>query len=365
MGRVASKAGRCRLTGTISGSTSWTLGRGTARSWCPPEGQGEPILFDCADAYVAERFVANHEISNLAAVVASHLDIDHVRGLLPFLRNHFDAGHTVRRLVVGLDRVPRERDKNLQALVEQALAWERDPPHHGFELHPPFRTSTPLPLAEGPDWAVELVLPWYGTVTGELAEGGSDPNHCSAVLRVTRGDRSILVGGDAPLGSWERLEPERRAAHTIRSPHHGGEIRHHGQEWQEFSDVYDAVSAEVGVVSVGTNNGHGHPLEAHVAAIRRGGGCRLLCTQLTPRCQEDPVALRASALEHAGLVEWSYRHLAAPGHPHRRPPKEVPCAGSVVVWLPTDGSVQVEPAEGGRHAELLLRVDRPMCGGAT
>ncbi len=142
------------------------VGQGDCTFIVPPEGEGYPILFDCADLYTAERFVANHGIESLAAVVASHLDIDHVRGLLPFLENHFSAGRRVERLVLGLDRVPRRgRNRSLQALVERALDWEQEPPHDGFVLEPPFRTAVPLNLAAGADWSVKLVLPWYGAVT--------------------------------------------------------------------------------------------------------------------------------------------------------------------------------------------------------
>jgi len=341
------------------------VGQGDCTFVVPPEGEGDPILFDCADLYTAERFVANHGIENLQAVVASHLDIDHVRGMLPFLKHHFATGRRVERLVLGLDRVPQKgQDKNLQALVDAALNWEKEPPHEGFSLEPPFRTKTPLVLAERPGWSVELVLPWYGTVTGEFAAGGQDPNHCSAVLRVQRGETAILVGGDAPLGSWERLEAHLRYAGAIRIPHHGGEIREQGEEWTEFEHLYDAVGAEVAAVSVGTNNGDGHPLEQHAAAARRQGTCRLLCTQLTPRCHADPVELREISLEHAAIVEWPYRHRAESGHPARRPPSEVPCAGSMVAWLRPDGELEIEPRQSGAHSQFLLRVARPMCGDA-
>lgn len=338
------------------------VGQGDCTFVVPPEGEGDPVLFDCADLYTAERFVANHEIRNLQAVVASHLDIDHVRGMLPFMKQHFEAERRIQRLVLGLDRIPRERsDKNLQALIEAALRWERDPPHEGFTLEPTHRTASPLVLGEGDGWRVELVLPWYGTVLSELAGRGQDPNSCSAVLRIERGGTAILVGGDATLGSWERLDPGSREARVIRVPHHGGEIREDAHEWTEFHHLYEAVAAENSAVSVGTGNGHEHPLEQHLEAARRNGACRLLCTQLTPRCHDNPIELRESALEHAGRVEWPYRHRAEVGHATRRPSKEVPCAGSMVAWLEPDGELGFEPRQEGAHSQFLMRVAHPMC----
>jgi beta-lactamase superfamily II metal-dependent hydrolase len=60
------------------------VGQGDCTIVVLPAAHGEEpsaIVFDCADAYVAERFVANHAIKRLRAVVASHLDIDHIRGV--------------------------------------------------------------------------------------------------------------------------------------------------------------------------------------------------------------------------------------------------------------------------------------------
>lgn len=340
------------------------VGQGDCTVVVPPSGEGAPILFDCADHYVAERFVANHGIGTLAAVVVSHLDLDHVRGILPFLRGHFEAGRRVERLVMFPDRVPRPaQNQALRDLVSAALKWEREPPHEGFALKASHRDlEGPLLIAEGPDWRVELVLPFVGSVMGALVDGGARPNLCSGVLRISRGGTSILVGGDATLESWERLEPELRPARVIRVPHHGGEIREGGTLWRRFEDLYDTVGADLSVVSVGTNNGHEHPLPEHVSAARRLGSCRLLCTQITPRCHDEPLLLRDEALIYAGGVEWPYRHLAVPGHRRDRPKEEVPCAGSVVAWLGCGGSLEVEPSSRGDHDNLLqLRVPKRLC----
>ena len=342
------------------------VGQGDCTFVVPPAGQGSPVLFDCADLYVAERFVANHEITDLQAVVASHLDIDHIRGLLPFLLNHFKAGRRVFNLIIGLDRVPRrDRSKHLRQLIAQALEWDRSPPHEDFVLREPVRyRDDPHTLAEGPDWRIQLVLPFYGDKVGELVEGGQDPNHCSAVLRVERAGSAVLVGGDAPLGAWERLEPRLRTARAIRTPHHGGEIRHHGQNWSEFSDIYDAVKADTAVISVGSSFQYKHPKKEHAEASRRAGACRLLCTQLTPRCHPDPLDLREQALKYSTSVEWPYRHLAVPGDKNRRRREESPCAGSVVVWIDGQGRLDVVPGERSEHARLLRpRVDGAACLG--
>lgn len=342
------------------------VGQGDCTVIVPPRGEGAPILFDCADAYVAERFMDDHEITDLDAVVVSHLDLDHIRGILPFLRNHFEAGRRVRRLLVGLDRQPRRGgNQNLRALLEQALVWEREPPHSGFTLKDVARDGDgPVQLAGGRDWTVQLVLPWHGARTEALVDG-SDANTCSAVLRVARGGTAFLIGGDAPLGSWERLEGSMQRARAIRAPHHGGGILEGGDRWTDYSHLYDAVGAEVGVISVGTSGGgYGHPLPAHVSAVSRGGRCRILCTQLTKQCSPEPKEVREEALSVASAVEWPYRHRARLGHPRRRPRAETPCAGTVVLALRAKGEFDIEPST-RQHERVIRRTATPLCQGST
>jgi len=173
----------------------------------------------------------------------------------------------------------------------------------------------------------------------------------------------VLIGGDAPMGSWEILQardPELIPAAAIRVPHHGGDATEWAKEWTSYGDLYDRVNAELAVISVGTNNpsSYGHPHEDHVEAISRGGKCRVLCTQLTPRCHEAPLELRNAMMEQATMVEPPYRHWDEDG---RLVHDEVPCAGTVVVWIDAAGTLHHEPSPDSEHSKLLLRIDDPMC----
>jgi len=339
------------------------VGQGDCTFIVPPRGEGAPILFDCNDAYVAERFASNHSLTHLGAVIASHLDRDHIRGIVPFLKTHFSSKRTLDRLVVGLDRPPGEDGlgHEISTLIEHALRWEREPPCRGFVLEDPTRRAAPLRLAEGPGWTVDLVLPFHGDRLRALGIGGVDPNRCSAVLRICRAGVSVLIGGDAPLASWERLEPDLLPARAVRVPHHAGGTDA-GERFPSYGELYEAIAARHAFVSVGSNNAYGHPAPAHIAAVRRGGACRVRCTQLTPRCHPAPGDLREEAIQVASGVEWPYRHKVRLGDPlHRRPLDETPCAGSMVMWIDANGSLSLEPRPRGAHDRLIDKVPTPLC----
>lgn len=334
------------------------VGQGDCTFVIPP--QGGAILFDVRNAPVATHFVHDHDLE-LRAVVASHLDKDHVGGMLDFLEEHFRAGRSLDRLYIALDRTPnRAGDNALRALVERALQWDAEPPPSslGFRIKSPVRDKDgPIVIAEGDDWVVELVLPFKRTVDDSLVHGRRESNRLSVALRVVRADTAILVGGDATLGSWENLEHHLVSARAIRVPHHGGDIVDATRDWQTADELYERVGAEVGVISVGTNNrkypNRGrHPHPEHVAALRRRGNCRVICTQLTDRCHSSPAMLRGPALTLASSVVYPYRH--------RVNNSEVPCAGSIILSIDKGGELSVEPSPQA-HAKLLDRFERPLC----
>lgn len=342
------------------------VGQGDCTFVVPPLGEGDPVLVDCNDAYVAERFVSNHDIKRLRAVVASHLDRDHIRGIVPFLETYFASSNVVDELFVGADRPldNAEEDSEIAVLLERALTWEKQPPCSGFSLANPTRTKYPSVISRGTDWKIELVLPYYSTALSATM-GEEDANTVSAVLRVSRGGRAVLVGGDATIESWERLEPGLLSADGIRIAHHGGDLGK-GAKWSGAADLYKSVGAKHAFISVGSNNGYQHPLEEHVEAIRSANrNCRVRCTQLTPRCHPNPSLLRQAALDIAGGVEWPYRHRVQPGSPSRsRPTNETPCAASMVVWLESSGELEIEPRPRGVHDRFLNKVRKPLCKGA-
>lgn len=224
-----------------------------------------------------------------------------------------------------------------------------------------------------------MLAPPHGAQIEREREGAwEDANRYSTILRVRAGTRALLIGGDAPLLSWSELPPDELRADVFRIPHHGGALDDGGipPGW-DVRRLYSEVGAASALVSVGTNNAYGHPTEAWIEPIG-GGVCRMLCTQVTPRCHpplematadgraaRDPAEIEAHRrrviTEHNQWTEPQYRHLTDRRRQIRRGLLEVPCVGTVVVKMYLDGRVEVLPARGGEHERIVDDWERPLC----
>lgn len=311
------------------------------------------VLLDCADAYVADRFVSDRDVEHLSAIVVSHLDRDHIGGMLSFMKSFLKAGGSVGKVYVGIDRVfpagNGSAKSTAEELLEQLMRWAAD---GYFEICAPMRDDDqPKCICEGEGWCIELILPRYQDMLRLRLSDGEKPNDCSAVLRLVCGDQAILMGADAPMYSWEKLEARLLPAAAFRVPHHGGNLGV-GRKW-ELSDLYENVGADLCVYSVGTRNSYGHPFPGHVKISRRDGKCRILCTQLTGRCHENPHLHREKAIENVSGVVYPYRHHMAK--------LETPCAGSVMVVLGSSGCIEIEPSSADWHDDFVALMNTPLC----
>ncbi|MDI6809071.1 MAG: T9SS type A sorting domain-containing protein [Candidatus Eisenbacteria bacterium] len=90
---------------------------------------------------------------------------------------------------------------------------------------------------------------------GVYSPTGSDENSKSVVLKVTYGNFDEVMGGDLTGGSSNDVE-------TTVGPEVGDvevyKVHHHGSATSSIDNWLTAITAEVGVISVGTNS-YGHP----------------------------------------------------------------------------------------------------------
>jgi beta-lactamase superfamily II metal-dependent hydrolase len=344
---------------------------------------GDPVravVFDCADEDVLTKVLGDWKVVVIEAFILSHLDQDHIAGALEFLRSF--VGEIRRVYVPSADRdVSNAHDdaKRAKGLLDHVSEHSRDvgPRRRRWELYSNARL--PRPLVEGPGWAIKLLAPHHAQhIEREREAAWEDANRYSSILRVEAGESAMLIGGDAPLLSWDELADAERRANVFRIPHHGGALDDGGvPDGWDVARLYREVGADLALISVGTNNAHGHPRRGWVHPMT-GGACRLLCTQVTARChgpiditRPDGTVIR-DADEVASLrdrvvtkhQQWTvphYRHLTDKRREVRSDSLEVPCAGTVMVVLHLDGRISVFPTSGGGHDSVVDDWDRPMC----
>ncbi|HWO23773.1 MAG TPA: MBL fold metallo-hydrolase [Kofleriaceae bacterium] len=337
------------------------------------------VIFDCADDHVLRKALDDWNIKVIEAFVLSHLDWDHVAGALDFL---LGFGGEIRDVYLPRDRDvsdSHESAKRAKELLDYAAAQSRDEGarRRRWELHYNFRDSRPI--AHGTGWAITLLAPAVAQYVQQARDASwEEPNRYSSILRVEAGGNAMLVGGDAPLLSWSQLPPEELPAKVFRIPHHGGAINDGGvpPKW-DVDRLYREVGVETALISVGTNNAHGHPRPEWIAPVT-GGKCRLLCTQVTGRCHGPLETIQADgrivrdadqiATQRQRVVwyhqQWTlpqYRHLTDDLRAAKADQLEVPCAGTVIVTLYSDGRLEVLPLPRGRYEEVIDRWRHPLC----
>jgi len=324
------------------GDCTFILGPGTSPA---------VVVLDCADAFVASRFLDDHQIRRIDAVVISHQDLDHIKGIAPLIRGFLEGGGRIDAVWVDDDRMQlTQRGSELFAYLLQLDEAEQ------LSLRVCSVDTGPKVVAQGKDWTVDLVLPLHADRL--RARRKKDPNLASAAIRVHRAGRSVLLGGDVELGAWEKLNEHLLPADVFRVPHHGGHCDKGRRKWSGYDDLYTRVNAEVAVISVGTAQpGYGHPQPVHVQSIVSCGSCSVMCTQLTTRCHPSPADVRDAAISHAGAVVYPWRHH------HKK--NETPCAGSTMVLLHGDGTMEVEPTSNttGWHQAWVQALPTPICAG--
>ena len=306
------------------------------------------VVFDCADDVVLDKLLRHWQVPAIEAFVLSHLDQDHIAGALQFLQTWTGP---IGVVALSADRDltdEHEEARRAKALVDQVKLESQEHDGRGRRWELITNERYHRPLAEGPGWSVRLLAPAHAQNLQREREGAwEDANRYSSILRVEAGGTAMLIGGDAPLISWSALPAAERPAHVFRIPHHGGALDDGvtPDDWN-VARLYREVDAKTALVSVGTNNGHGHPREPWVGPITGGGACRMLCTQVTARCHapfdavdaegrdrrdaDEIAAQRKRVLQQPEFNHWAeppWRHLTDRRGDVRRGRLEVPCAG--------------------------------------
>jgi competence protein ComEC len=104
-----------------------------------------------------------------------------------------------------------------------------------------------------------------------------DKNLDSVVLRFEAGKFRLLLGGDAEGDVWANINSDDLKADVFRYPHHGAELTAAGKNCLADEIIKNIAPAWI-VVSVGTENPHGHPSRQFINARSTYTGIQFLDT---------------------------------------------------------------------------------------
>jgi competence protein ComEC len=217
-----------------------------------PVGPGQAVVIDAGpEPAAADRCLRRHGVRAVPLLAVTHFHADHVGGLDGVLR-----GRSVGAVVT--------------------TAWPE--PAYGRDLVARAAADRRVPVdAVTVGWSrvvgqvrVEVVGPPH-----EMRGTRSDPNNNSLVVRVSVGGLSVLLAGDA------ESEEQRALLDQVGAPGVRADvlkIAHHGSSYQD-PEFLDAVDPALALVSVGVDNGYGHPSAAVLSRLARGGA-RVLRTDV-------------------------------------------------------------------------------------
>jgi beta-lactamase superfamily II metal-dependent hydrolase len=192
------------------------------------------------------------------------------------------------------------------------------------------------------------------------AQGSGKQNPTSAVLFLDVKKHRIIFSADSEVTQWQEIRRkygQRYPCNILAMPHHAGEINGTKEQIQWLFN--EAINPRVVIVSVGTNNTHGHP-RANVIQTISALGIKVICTQITKQCCDNLESLRPGVLQP--LTHFS-RSSPTQDVNSRGNSRNVACAGSVRAIVSDEEIVVDRLDEHQRAVDTLanLKQGHPLC----
>jgi competence protein ComEC len=190
---------------------------------------------------VVSPFLWHRGLTRIDFLLATHGDADHTQGLIDVAKN-FEVGTAI----LGRDPLQTDELKEFVAVLDR-----REVPIDFVAAGDTFRFG---------DVKAEVLNPTVGSTTD------ASTNDSSVVLRLTFGERSILLTGDIESAAERGLLalPEKLKADVVK-------VAHHGSRTSSIQPFVAASEAKIAVIPVGRTSPHGHPHEEVVDRWKSAG----------------------------------------------------------------------------------------------
>lgn len=190
---------------------------------------GKNLLVDGGTSNAGKDVVAylrNQDVEKLDYVVATHPDADHIGGLISVLnsisiKNFMDSGKV---------HTSQTYEEMLQLILDKDIPF----------IVPKIGDNIPL------DDEIDITVLNVG-------DESDDNNEASIVLKISYGEVSFLLMGDADIGVEEEILGRANATATVLK------AGHHGSDTSSSEDFIEAVNPKVTILSYGKDNSYGHP----------------------------------------------------------------------------------------------------------
>ena len=236
-------------------------------------GTKRALLVDCNQGHHEQAIAAleSLEFTELCAAVVTHSHTDHFGGVLDVLdelKERFTGvlflNHDSLLAMPGTIK-----NKNIvRALLTRALELEHRISRAHDDIGPQTLGTT--------TWT--LLAPSYPQLLRAVAAG--QPNLASTIVLIESANKSVIIGGDAQIDSWEAVQSRLPKGSIVRWPHHGGRISRSQGAHQSLLQMLNPISV---LVSVGADNAYSHPSDEFFQAVKHHGS-QLLCTEATAQC---------------------------------------------------------------------------------
>jgi len=201
------------------------------------ESKGHYMLYDGGDrnksSFVVS-YLKEEKVSSLDYVIASHYDSDHLNGVVGAL-NVFPT-----KQIFSPDYTTDTRVYNSFSSIIETKSISRKQPKVGAKY-------------ELGDASFQILSP--------SGNDYDDPNNYSIAIRITDGDSSFLITGDAESASEAEIC---RTKLELESDVYV--MGHHGSGTSTSWELLQKVTPEYAVLSCGTGNSYGHP---HIESMEK------------------------------------------------------------------------------------------------